>query len=91
MVPTKDSSTVRNELALSMLVEKLIMEIKRIKGQHRDVNLQLDEDVNLLFFSELHDKQNVKISADFQDNLKRYTQEAIHKLTAMGGNWTHDH
>jgi len=70
LVPTKDSWTIRNELAMSLLVEKLVLEIKRIRKDNPNVNLKLDDDVLLVFFSELHDKQTFSISAEFNSNLK---------------------
>lgn len=42
LVPTHDSVTIRKELSLSLLVEKLILEIKRIKKDNPNVNLNLD-------------------------------------------------
>lgn len=41
------------ELSLSLLVEKLILELKRIKRENPSVNLDLEDDVRLLFFTEL--------------------------------------
>jgi len=51
LVPTKDTSSIRSELALSILVEKLISEIKSIKRDNPSVKLNLDEDLHLIFFS----------------------------------------
>lgn len=76
---------------MSILIEKLILEIKNIKKSNPSVQLNLDDDVLLVFFSELYDKQNMKVSASFTQNLKEYTQSAISKFTQMGGNWTQDH
>ena len=59
---------------MSLLIEKLILEIKRVKKENPNVKLNLDDDVALIFFAELYDKQTVNISADFQSNLQRYTQ-----------------
>lgn len=67
------------------------MEIKRIKKDNPNVNLKLEEDVNLVFFSELYNKQSINVSADFQQSLKEYTTEAISKFTKMGGKWSNDH
>jgi hypothetical protein len=71
LVPTNN---LRGELAISLLVEKLILEIKRIKKENPNVRLGLDDEIGLIFFTELYDKQNVNLSADFQANLKRYTE-----------------
>lgn len=51
LVPTKDSNSVRNEIALSLLAEKLIGEIKTIKQGNPNLKLNLDEDLQLIFFS----------------------------------------
>ncbi len=87
LVPTKDADTVRNELALSLLVEKLIKEIKRIKSTNSSIRLELDEELNLIFFPET----GSSVGGSFQNDLSRYTTEAIAKLNSLGGNWTHDH
>jgi hypothetical protein len=71
MVPTHN---IKGELAMSLLVEKLILEIKRIKKDNPNVFLSLDDEIGLIFFSELYDKQNVNLSGDFQSNLKKYTE-----------------
>lgn len=91
LVPVKDSASWRSELALSLLVEKLILEIKRIKKSNPNVQLNLDEDVSLIFFAELFDKQNIGGNAEFTKNLKDYTQSALAKFSSLGGNWTNDH
>ncbi len=38
---------------MTILVEKLIGELKRIKSQNSNVQLNLDEDIQLIFFTEL--------------------------------------
>jgi len=76
---------------MSLLVEKLILEIKRIEKENPNVNLKLDQDVALIFFTELYDKQNVPVGVDFNNSLKEYTNAAISKLRTAGGNWTNDH
>jgi hypothetical protein len=84
-------NNIRNELAMSLLVEKLIIEIKRIKKENPNVRLNLDDEIGLIFFTEVFDKQNVNLSGDFQANLKKYTEEAIRRFTKNGGKWTTDH
>jgi len=39
------------ELTLSLLVEKLIIEMKRLKKENPNLNLQLEDDVKLIFFT----------------------------------------
>jgi hypothetical protein len=43
LVPTRDSVSIKNDLSLTILVEKLITELKRIKASNNGVQLQLDE------------------------------------------------
>lgn len=43
LVPTRDSVSIKNDLSLTILVEKLIAELKRIKSSNSSINLQLDE------------------------------------------------
>lgn len=50
-VPTQDEKSIRMELSLSLLVEKLITELKRIKTENPNVNLQLEDDVRFIFFT----------------------------------------
>jgi hypothetical protein len=73
LVPTQDSYSLRNELAMSLLIEKLVLEIKRIQKDNPSVKLALDDDVSLIFFAELYDRQSVNISSDFKANLEKYT------------------
>jgi len=84
-------NNVRNELAMSLLVEKLILEIKRIKKDNPNIRLSLDDEIGLIFFTELFDKTNINLSGDFQSNLKRYVEQAIAKFTKAGGKWSTDH
>ncbi len=48
LVPTADH---QREASLSYLVEKLVLELKRIKERNR-IELQLDEDIQRLFFKD---------------------------------------
>ena len=55
---------------MSILIEKLILEIKRIKKEYANVKLGLDEDVTLLFFTELFDEQNLSVPSNFTQSLR---------------------
>lgn len=48
LVPTNDH---QRESSLSYLVEKLVTELRRIKERNR-IELQLDEDIQRLFFKD---------------------------------------
>lgn len=91
VVPTRDSESMKNHLAHTLLIEKLILELKRVKKENNNVKLQLDNDINLFFFTELYDQPGFNAGGNFQDGLNNYTKEAIAKLNALGGNWTSDH
>ena len=89
LVPTQDSETIRNQLAYSLLIEKLIVELKRIKKENNNVKLQLDNDLSLFFFNEVYDQTNA--AGNFQESLTIYTKESLSKLNSLGGDWTHSH
>ena len=55
----KDDRSLKMELSLSLLVEKLILELKRIKTENPNLKLQLEEDVSLIFFNELGGSGNL--------------------------------
>lgn len=90
LVPTKDSSFLRGELALSLLVEKLILELKRVKKENPSVRFNLDDDVQLVFLSELG-TPGTGLSSELAGALKTYTDGALKKFNALGGSWTRDH
>lgn len=50
-VPTDSERSVRMELTLSLLVEKLIVELKRLRKENPHLNLSLEDDVKLIFFT----------------------------------------
>lgn len=89
LVPTKDSVSIRNELALSVLAEKLIGEIKIIKQNNPSLRLSLDEDLQLIFFSEAFN--NGPLSEDLNAQLRSYKESQYSKLTSLGKTWTGDH
>ena len=91
VVPTRDSLSVAHELAQSLLVEKLVLELKRITKENPSVKLALDEDTALIFFSELYGGQPINIANDLKSSLQEYTNNALRRLTTLGGNWTTDH
>ena len=91
VVPTRDSISIANELSQSLLIEKLVVELKRITTQNPNIKLGLDEDTLLIFFSEIYGGQPININADLKNSLQEYTNNAIRKLTTLGGSWTNDH
>lgn len=89
LVPTKDAESIRSELALSVLAEKLIGEIKSIKSKNPSLQLGLDEDLQLIFFSEAFGGGN--LNEDLKSQLRSYKESQHNKLMSLGKNWTGDH
>lgn len=89
LVPTRDSVSVRNEVALSLLAQKLITELKTVKANNPSVKLGLDEDLQLIFFSEAF--SNGKLSEDLNSQLRSFKESQYNKLIALGNSWTNDH
>ena len=58
-LPTQDERSLKMELTLSLLVEQLIVELKRVKKENPSMSLNLEDDVKLIFFTELD--QNNKL------------------------------
>ena len=88
-LPTQDERSVKMELTLSLLVEKLILELKRIHKDNPNVKFQLEDDVNLIFFSELDTNSNL-VSGDFNAKLKSFSDSIYRKFQSMG-RWSMDH
>ena len=71
------------------MAEKLIGEIRGIKQANPSVKLNLDEDLQLIFFSEAFG--NGKLNPDLNNQLRSYKESQYSKLLALGSNWTNDH
>ena len=71
------------------MVEKLIIELKRLKKDSPNVNLQLEDDVKLIFFTELEQGSNL-VSGDFNAKLKSFADTVYRKFESLG-NWSVDH
>lgn len=57
-LPQQDDKSLRMELSLGILVEKLVAELKRVKVK-TGAQLELDEDIRLIFFAELNAPVNL--------------------------------
>lgn len=88
-VPTQDERSIKMELTLSLLVEKLIIELKRLKKDSPNLNLQLEDDVRLIFFTELEQGSNL-VSGDFNAKLKSFADTVYRKFESLGS-WSIDH
>ena len=88
-LPTQDERSLKMELTLSLLVEQLIMELKRVKREQPNLNLQLEDDVKLIFFSELDSGQNI-VGQEFSSKLKSFSDSVYRKFESLG-NWSMDH
>ena len=78
-LPTQDERSIKMELTLSLLVEKLIIELKRLKKDSPNLNLQLEDDVKLIFFTELDQGSNL-VSGDFNGKLKSFADTVYRKF-----------
>ena len=85
----KDDRSVKMELSLSLLVEKLILELKRLKKQNPSLNLELEEDVRLLLFSEL-DGPVSGIDTELSSKMRTFSDSVNRKFESLGP-WTKDH
>ena len=74
------------ELSLSILVEKLIAELRRVK-QKTGVNFELDEDIRLIFFNELN--SSVPLEGDLLQKLQNYSNHVNRQFQSLGS-WTSD-
>ena len=88
-LPTQDERSLKMELTLSLLVEQLIVEMKRIKKDQPSVNFQLEDDVKLIFFSELETGSKT-VGEDFNTKLKSFSDSVYRKFQSLGS-WSMDH
>lgn len=86
-IPTQDEKSLRMELTLSLLVEKLIMELKRIKETTR-IDLQLDEDIKLIFFPEL--RAQSQLEGALAQQIQSYSAKMMRQFESLG-NWSIEH
>lgn len=78
-LPTQDERSVKMELTLSLLTEKLILELKRLKKDYPNINYSLEDDVKLIFFTELDGKSGA-IDGDFNAKLKSFSDGVYRKF-----------
>jgi hypothetical protein len=83
----QDDKSLRMELSLGILVEKLVGELKRLKGT-TGAALELDEDIRLIFFADL--QSSVNLEGDMQARLKSYSALIQRQFESLGS-WTQDH
>jgi hypothetical protein len=86
-VPVQDDKSLRMELSLGILVEKLVNELKRVRGK-TGVSLEVDEDIRLIFFAELSGPVNLE--GEMQGRLKSYSSLVQRQFESLGS-WTQDH
>lgn len=75
----KDDRSLKMELSLSLLVEKLILELKRLKKDYPNINFNLEDDVRLIFFSEL-DGAGRAVEGDLSLKLKSFSDSVNRKF-----------
>jgi hypothetical protein len=88
-LPTQDERSIKMELTLSLLVEKLILELKKIKKTNPSLNLDLEDDIKMIFFSEL-DSYPKGVDENFNRKLKEFSDSIYRKFESLG-NWSLEH
>lgn len=88
-MPTQDEKSIKMELSLSLLVEKLINEIKRIKTENPNVVLKLEDDVKFIFFTEFGAPSGI-VNSQLTDQLRVFSDSVQRKFESLGP-WTLDH
>lgn len=93
LVPTNTEDSIRVETSYAVLIDKLISEIKRIKNNNSSVRIELDEDIQLMFFSDLLDgnKQLSNLSKELGSQLRSYKESQKSKMYSLGKTWSQDH
>lgn len=80
-VPMQDEKSIRMELTLSLLVEKLIIEIKRIRVENPKINIQLEDDVRLIFFNEFGGQTGSNlVNSNINDQLRSFSETVQRKF-----------
>lgn len=88
-VPTQDERSIKMELTLSLLVEKLIIEMKRLRKDNPSLQFLLEDDVKLIFFDELGATSG-SVTGDFNSKLKSFSDSVYRKFESLGS-WSFDH
>ena len=88
-LPTQDERSIKMELTLSLLAEKLILELKKIKKANPSLNLDLEDDIKMIFFSEL-DAYPKGVDENFNRRLKEFSDSIYRKFESLG-HWSLEH
>lgn len=78
-LPTQDERSIKMEMSLSLLVEKLILELKRIKHDNPNIVYNLEDDVRLIFFAEL-DGAGQAMEGDMKNKLASFSSSVNRKF-----------
>ena len=78
-IQKQDERSLKMELSLSLLVEKLILELKRVKTNYPQVNFDLEDDVRLIFFADL-DTNARGNDSDLTGKLKSFNESVNRKF-----------
>ena len=71
------------------MVEKLILELKKIKKANPSLNLDLEDDIKMIFFSEL-DTYPKGVDENFNRRLKEFSDSIYRKFESLG-HWSLEH
>lgn len=92
LLPTLTGEAIATEASYAYLIDHLVAELKRIKTTNSNVNLQIDEEIRLIFFSDLDGSGSLKsLSSEMSSQLESYKQSQKSKLYSLGKTWTNDH
>lgn len=86
-LPKADDRSVKMELTLSLLVEKLIVELKRLKKDYPNINFNLEDDVRLIFFTEL---DGSRLAGEEMNSKLKSFADMIYRKFEAAGNWSAD-
>lgn len=93
VVPTSDNLSIRNELTLNMLIEKLILGLRGYMSKNSNVraaDFGFDEDIQLIFFSEAFGNA-AGIHEALAKEMNSYKQNVFNKLLDYSKTWSTDH
>lgn len=88
-IPVSSAQDEKRNLASAVLIDKLIIELRKMKKANPSYKMELDQDIMEIFGSQLN-----PISSEHGNNYNKLLDEysnAIHSRFSSAGNWTPDH
>lgn len=88
-VPVRSSDDERRGLASAVLIDKLVMEIKKLRQTNPNPSYRIDQDLIQIFGEQL-DPISSKYGNNYNQLLDEYSK-SIYSRFNMHGTWTLDH